>query len=43
MEIKAILEFVKRTNPDITEKQLVEALAIGYNSVALGLMAQNVK
>lgn len=43
MDIKAILEFVKRTNPDITEKQLVEALAIGYNAVALGLMSQNVK
>ena len=43
MDIKAILEFVKRTNPDITEKQLVEALAIGYNAVALVLMAQNVK
>ena len=43
MDIKAILEFVKRTNPGITEKQLVEALANGYNAVALGLMAQNVK
>lgn len=43
MDIKAILQFVKRTNPNITEKQLVEALAIKYNAVALGLMTQNVK
>lgn len=43
MDIKAILQFIKRTNPDITEKQLVEALAIKYNAVAIGLMAKNVK
>lgn len=36
------MNFVKRTNPDVTEKQIVE-VSLGYTGYALTLISNNIK
>ena len=44
MDIKRILECVKRTNPQMTEKKLLEELSkCRYSSVALCMVCENDK
>ena len=42
MDIKQILDYVRRTNPDITEEKLVKELSVnGYASRSLIMTAEN--
>lgn len=44
MDIKHILECVKRTNPQMTEKKLLEELSkCRYSAVALCMVCENYK
>lgn len=42
VDIKAIMQFVKRINPEVTEKQIIEAM-VGYTGYALTLISTNIK
>ncbi len=42
MDIKQLLDYVRRTNPDITEEKLVKELSVnGYASRSLIMTAEN--
>lgn len=42
MDIKRILEYVRRTNPQMTEKKLIEELSkCRYSAVALVMVCEN--
>ena len=42
MDLESIMNFVKRTNPDVTEKQIVD-VSLGYTGYALTLISNNIK
>ena len=42
MDLESIMNFVKRTNPDVTEKQIVE-VSLGYTGYALTLISNNIE
>ena len=43
-EIKQLLDYVRKTNPEMTEKKLIEELSINrYSSNALVMIAENVR
>lgn len=42
MDIKQLLDYVRRTNPDITEEKLVKELSVnGYSSRSLIMTVEN--
>ena len=42
MDIKQLLDYVRRTNPDITEEKLVKELSVNwYSSRSLIMTAEN--
>lgn len=44
MDVKRILEYVNRTNPQMTEKKLIEELSkCRYSAVALCMVCENDK
>lgn len=44
MDVKRILEYVNRTNPQMTEKKLIEELSkCRYSAVALIMVCENDK
>lgn len=43
-EIKQLLDYVRKTNPEMTEKKLIEELSVNrYSSIALVMVAENVR
>ena len=43
-EIKKLLDYVRKTNPEMTEKKLIEELSKSrYSSIALVMVSQNIR
>ena len=44
IELNKLIEYVQKTNPEMTEKKLIEELSINrYSSIALVMIAENVR
>ena len=43
-EIKQLFDYVRKTNPEMTEKKLIEELSVNrYSSIALVMIAENAR
>ena len=44
IELNKLIEYVQKTNPEMTEKKLIEELSVNrYSSIALVMIAENVR